>query len=270
MKIIDSNGFMKKMISQTLRILGLLVLAGSLTGCIYWIRAYQTYLQMDEFDRYFKVVVKDDFTLHFKEPILYSEDFVSLARLRSSQEFPTAEGKRWRYWFRKLDKRNKIVKPEIKFYSDLTFNKYDRIIAWSFSPLFLEIAPPKFLEVSLRSLGGAEINKDKMQLRANTDLIDKISAVLPKKQDVVAKLGEPIRIDDDKDQEIYLYRFRLQTHDIEKGYEDRALSEVRLSFDKSTQELTRMAGRFAGLKISINYRKFLDRTPDMQIQALSE
>lgn len=261
---------MKTITGRVLRSLVVLALAASLTGCIYWLRAYQTYLQMDEFDRYFKVVVKDDFTLHFKEPILYSGDFVSLARLHSSQEFPTADGKRWRYWFRKLDKRNKIVKPEIKFYSDLTFNKYDRITAWSFSPLFLEIAPPKFLEVSLRSLGGAEINKDKMQLRANTDLIDKISATLPKKQDVVAKLGEPIRIDDDKNQEIYLYRFRLETHEIEKGYEDRALSEVRLSFDKSTQELTRMAGRFAGLKISINYRKFLDRTPDMQLQAVSD
>lgn len=265
-----TSNLMKKITGRALRSLVILALAASLTGCIYWIRAYQTYLQMDEFDRYFKVVVKDDFTLHFKEPILYSGDFVSLARLHSSQEFPTADGKRWRYWFRKLDKRNKIVKPEIKFYFDLTFNKYDRITAWSFSPLFLEIAPSKFLEVSLRSLGGAEINKDKMQLRANTDLIDKISATLPKKQDVVAKLGEPIRIDDDKKQEIYLYRFRLETHDIEKGYEDRALSEVRLSFDKSTQELTRMAGRFAGLKISINYRKFLDRTPDMQLQAVSD
>jgi hypothetical protein len=265
-----TSNLMKKITGRALRSLVILALAASLTGCIYWIRAYQTYLQMDEFDRYFKVVVKDDFTLHFKEPILYSDDFVSLARLHSSQEFPTADGKRWRYWFRKLDKRNKIVKPEIKFYFDLTFNKYDRITAWSFSPLFLEIAPPKFLEVSLRSLGGAEINKDKMQLRANTDLIDKISATLPKKQDIVAKLGEPIRVDDDKNQEIYLYRFRLQTHDIEKGYEDRALSEVRLSFDKSTEELTRMAGRFAGLKISINYRKFLDRTPDMQLQAVSD
>lgn len=269
MKITDTNSLMKRITSRALRCLVLLTMAGLLTGCIYWIRAYQTYLQMDEFDRYFKVVVRDDFTLYFKEPILYSDDFVSLARLRSSQEFPMAEGKRWRYWFRKLDKRNKIVKPEIKFYFDLTFNKYDRITAWSFSPLFLEIAPPKFLEVSLRSLGGAEINKEKMQLRANTDLIGQISATLPKKEDVVAKLGEPIRIDDDKGQEVYLYHFRLQAYDIEKGYEDRALSEVRLSFDKSTQELTRMAGRFAGLKISINYRKFLNRTPDMQIQAVS-
>lgn len=260
-----------EIIKKGLRVVVLLVLTLSLTGCIYWIRAYQTYLQMDEFDRYFNVVVKDDFTLQFKKPILYSDDFVSLARLHSSQEIPTPEGKRWRYWFRKIDHNNKVVVPEIKFYSDLNFNKKDRITAWSFSSLFLEIAPPKFLEVSLRSLGGAEINKDKMQLRANTDLMDKIAGELPKKPVVVEKLGKPLRIDQEKDQEVYVYHFLLETHDIEEGYEDRALSEVKLTFDKSTQELTRMSGRFAGLKVSINYRKFLDSsTADMQIQASSK
>jgi hypothetical protein len=57
---------------------------------------------------------------------------------------------------------------------------------------------------------------------------------------------------------VYLYHFLLETHRIEKGYEDRALSEVKISFDKKTQELIRMSGRFAGLKVSINYRKFLN------------
>jgi hypothetical protein len=247
-------------VKQGLRVMGLLILACSLTGCIYWLRAYQTYLQMDEFDRYFKVVESGDFTLQFKKPILYSDDFIALAKLHSSQETPTAEGKRWRYWFRKVDNGGKIVVPEVKFYSDLNFNKKDRITSWSFSSLFLQIAPPKFLEVSLRSLGGAEINKEKMQLRANTDLIDKIAADLPKKTAVVAQLGEPLNVVDEKDQEIYIYHFLLETHDIEEGYEDRALSEVKLSFDKSTAELTRMSGRFAGLKVSINYQKLADKT----------
>jgi len=49
---------------------------------------------------------------------------------------------------------------------------------------------------------------------------------------------------------------------LEEGYEDRALSEVKLTFDKKTQELIKMAGRFAGLKVSINYKKFLDAKPD--------
>lgn len=242
-------------IKKSIRIICVLVLALSLTGCLYWLRAYQTYQQMDEFDRYFAVVVNDEFTLQFKDPIMYSEDFVSLSKLHSSEETPTLDGKRWRYWFRKVDRNGKIIKPEVKFYSDLNFNKEDRIESWAFSPLFLQIAPPKFLEVSLRSLGGAEINKDKKQLRANTDLIEKISADLPKKAAVLSHLGKPLGILHEKNHDVYIYHFLLQTHDIEEGYEDRALSEVKLNFDKSTDELTRMSGRFAGLKVSINYKK---------------
>lgn len=240
----------------------LIVLVGTLTGCAYWWRAYQTYLQMEEFDKYFSVVAADDFTLQFKEPIMLSEDFVSLARLRPTEEKPSPEGKHWRYWFRKVDGYKKMVSPEVKFHSDLDFNKKDKLVSWSFSSLFLDIAPPKFLEASLRSLGGAEINKDKMQLRGNTDAVEKIAADLPKKPTVIARLGQPFDVKKEKEQEIYVYRFLLDTKTIDEGYEDRALSEVKLSFDNKTQELTRMAGRFAGLKISINYRKFQDKSAD--------
>ncbi len=247
-----------EIIKRVLQVICLLILSGSLSGCIYWIRAYQTYLQMDDFDRYFNTVTTDEFTLQFKEPILYSKDFVSLSRLYASEDVPTIEGRRWRYWYRKVDANNKLIVPEVKFYSDLNFNKEGRIIAWTFSSLFLEIAPPKFLEVSLRSIGGAEIDKEKRQLKANSKLIDKISEDLPRKSAVLAKLGKPLEIKDDGDVEVYMYHFLLETHHIIKGYEDRTLSEVKLSFDKKTQELIRMSGRFAGLKISINYRKFLD------------
>jgi len=244
-------------IRRIFRVVSLFVLAGLLSGCIYWIRAYQTYLQMDEFDKYFSVAAKDDFTLAFKKPIMYSKDFVSLAKLEPSEKIPAIDGsKRWRYCFRKIDKDKNIISPEIKFYSELGFNNKDRIIAWSFSSLFLQIAPPKFLEVSLRSIGGAEINKEKKQLRAKTDLMDKIQADLPKKASVENQLGKPLEIVDEHENEVYVYQFLLETPKIEEGYEDRAISEVKLTFDKSTTELINMAGRFAGLKVSINYRNF--------------
>ena len=237
-----------------------LLLAGSLSGCIYWIRAYQTYIQMSEFDRYFKTVTTDEFTLHFKEPILLSKDFVSLSELYASEDFPTPEGgRRWRYWFRKVDANNKQISPEINFYSDLTFNKDTKIIAWAFSSLFLQIAPPTFLDASLRSIGGAEIDTEKQQLKANDKLLDKITEDLPKKSIVLAKLGEPLSVSDDGELEDYKYQFILETHHIEPGYEDRAVSEIHISFDKKTQTLAKMSGRFAGLKVSINYRKFLDK-----------
>ncbi|MGR9012952.1 MAG: hypothetical protein ACU83U_04840 [Gammaproteobacteria bacterium] len=252
-------------IKRGLRIIFLLVTIGTLSGCLYWIRAYQVYLQMDEFDRNFSVEANNEFTLHFKDPILYSKDFVSLSKLYASQDDPTTSGRRWRYWFRKVDGNNQPIKPEVKFYSDLNFNKENRLIAWSFSSLFLAIAPPKFLEISLRSIGGAEIDKEKQQLKANSALLEKISGDLPKKPAVLAQLGEPFEIKDEAEQEIYIYRFLLETPHIEEGYEDRALNEVKITFDKKNQDLVRMAGRFAGLKVSINYRKFLNEAPDVAL-----
>jgi len=249
--------------TPTLRLITVLALALSLTGCMYWIRAYQVYLQMNDFDRHFSVTAADEFTLHFKEPILFSKDFVSLSKLYASQDDLTADGRRWRYWFRKVDGNNNVIKPEVKFYSDLSFNKESRLIAWSFSSLFLAIAPAKFLEVSLRSIGGAEIDNDKKQLKANPALLEKIADDLPQKPSILAQLGEPFEIIDEPEQEIYIYRFLLETRHIEKGYEDRALNEVKISFDKKKQELIRMAGRFAGLKVSIDYRKFIDNSPNI-------
>lgn len=244
---------------KRLRIIILLFLLCAVSGCVYWMRAYQVYLQMGEFDRYFNIEVSEDFTLHFKEPIMLSEDFVALSKLHSSEEIALKDGKKWRYWFRKVNGYRKPIKPEITFYSDLQFNKENKLTDWAFSALFLQIAPPKFLEASLRSLGHAEINKDAMQLQGNTDNVAKISADLPQKATILAHLGKPFEIKSESNRLIWVYLFLLDTKNIEKGYEDRALSEVKLTFDKKTQELIRMSGRFAGLKISINYRKFLDK-----------
>jgi hypothetical protein len=248
-----------KKTSRYLRLLFIFSMLISMTGCLHWIHAAQTYRQMSEFDRYFAVSAKEDFTVHFKEPKLFSEDFVALAKLQPSSETKTADGnKLWHYLFRKVDKDNKLVEPEISFYCDLTFGKEDRVNDWTFSKMFLQIAPAEFLEASFRSLGGAEINEEKKQLRAKAELAQKIAADLPKKAAVVKQLGEPLEIVEEEKLQIYRYMFKLDAKNIEEGYEDRAISEVKIMFDKNTTELVKMSGRFAGLKISINYRDFLE------------
>lgn len=237
------------------------LLALALTGCLAWWRAYQVYQQLDEFDRNFTVTVADDFTLGFKHPVMYSEDLVSLSGLFPSVITPERRGQHWRYRFRKVDAKYQAVKPEVKFYFDLSFNRYDRLSAWAFSPLFLQIAPPEFLEVSLRSLAGAEINKGAKQIKTRADQVGKVSAALPKKAVVLRALGAPVEVvKAGADEERYLYYFLLDSLEIKRGYESRALSQVKLTFDTSTQELIKMSGRFAGLKISISYRNYLDKT----------
>jgi len=235
----------------------LLFLISTLTGCFYWVRAYQTYLQMDDFDQYFAITAADEFNISFRDPILYNEDFVSLSKLQPSEKISRKAGESWRYWFRKVDQQGNIVQPEVKFYFDLSFNQEQRLTLWSFSSLFLEMAPAEFLEISIRSLGGAEINQGKRQLRANTDLIEKIDADLPQRKQMLSQLGQPLEIEHTDGQDVYHYHFQLETEGVEEGYEDRALSIVKLIFDNKTDEMIKMSGRFIGLKISINYKKFV-------------
>ena len=242
-----------------LRLILVFSLLLSMTGCIEWLHAFQTYLQIREFNQYFTTSAQEDFTVHFKQPKLLTDDFIALARLRPSRETALPNGqKHWRYLFRKVDKNNVLIQPEISFYCDLLFDKEDHVNDWVFSKMFLQIAPAEFLEASFRSLGSGEINEDKKQLKAKAELAEKIAADLPKKAVVVQHLGEPLEITDEEKWQIYRYQFQLDAHQIEEGYEDRALSEVKLMFDHKTQELVKMSGRFAGLKISINYRDFLE------------
>ncbi len=233
------------------------VIACSLSGCIYWVRAYQTYLQMNEFDQHFYTKTTDKFTLHFNDPILVSDDFISLANLYPTEEKSNSDGKTWIYFFRKVDQKKQLIKPEVNFYSEINFNEEGKIINWSFSSLFLQIAPPQFLDASLRSIGSASIDTEKKQLRANTELLEKIQADLPKKDIVIDKLGSPLEMIDDQEFEVYRYQFLLDTPHIEEGYEDNALNEIKISFDKKTQKLSKMSGNFAGLKVSIDYRDFV-------------
>ena len=247
---------MSQVLVRLVRGILILSLLISLTGCFYWWRTYLTYLQLGEFDKYFSISVAEDFTVHFKHPVLLSEDLVSLAKLRASEEIKTPSGQLWHYRFRKLDNQGDILFPEIQFTLSPRFNLENEVIALSFSRIFLQIAPPEFLELSIRSVGSGVIDKDKRQLKVDTDKVHKINAELPLKNVVLANLGEPFEIKEDETHEVYLYYFMLEAHGIIKGYEDRALSTIKLTFDKETQEMIKMSGRFAGLKISINYRKY--------------
>ncbi len=247
---------MKNRLNSLVRLLIIGSLMISLTGCFYWWRAYQTYLQMGEFDDNFSIRVTDDFSVQFKDPLLFGADIVTLAKLHPSKEIDTPAGQQWQYIFRKVDQAGNILLPEIMFYCQLDINQDNKVTSVSFSALFLKIAPPEFLELSFRSLGSSKIDKVNRRLKVDTDKINKINADLPLKSTVLAQLGEPLFIEEAIDHEVYIYHFKLEAYDIKKGYEDRALSVVKLSFAKNTEEMTRMAGRFAGLKISINYKNY--------------
>ena len=227
-----------------------------LTGCVYW-RLYQTKVQMEEFNHNFAILVDEDFTLTFKQPLIFSDDVLYLTKLQPTQKKQQNTEQSWKYVFRKVDDQNRVLQPEIKFHWGMTFDQNQLMTSWSLSSLFLQIAPAEFLERSIRSLASAEIFTVSKQVKADLDVVEKVSAVLPKRLDIERHLGEPLSTEQRKDKLVYRYRFLLDSPDIETGYEERAISIIKLYFDNESDDLIKMSGRFAGLKIAIDYRKLI-------------
>lgn len=248
------RGQLKK---SRLQVLLVLIIAGLLSGCVYW-RLYQTKQQLNDFDRYFSVQSSDNFTWHFKEPLIYSDDFIYLSKFQPSSIETIKAGQRWRYLFHKVDKSGQPVVPAVSYYFELRFNQQQRLTDWLLSPLFLQMAPADFLEVSLRSIGRGKLNQAKRQIKVDAQAMEKTTAELPKKANVIAHLGAPLEVVRDAEFSVYTYHFLLTTPEIKEGYEDRALTVVKLSFDEQ-DNLVKLAGRFVGVKLKIDYRKYLQK-----------
>ncbi|MGR9072011.1 MAG: hypothetical protein ACU833_02985 [Gammaproteobacteria bacterium] len=219
-----------------------------------------TKLQMEDFDEKFAFVVDKDFTLLFHDPLIDSKDLLNLAKIQPTTKESLSGDKLWRYTFRKVDVDNHLIEPEVNFHWDLTFNDKNRLKAWTLSPKFIKMAPPLFLEIYLRSLADAEIDSLSNQVKVDTDSLGKIMADLPKRDEIQSTLGEPLKFYKKRNQKTWVdvYRFLLDSPKIEEGYESRAITTVKLSFDEKTNELVSMSGRYAGLKIKINYRKLIE------------
>jgi len=243
------------MVTKYSRFVIILLLSGVISGCVYW-RLFQIKMQLNEFDKYFSVIAAEDFTWHFKQPLIYSADFTFLSKLQPSSIQSEPYGQKWRLLFRKIDEQGELTRPEVNYFFTLKFNQEQLLTDFSLSPLFLNMAPAKFLKASLRSLGSGNIYESRRQLKVSADKLLKISAQLPKQSKILQYFGQPLEKTEEDGLNVYSYHFRLETPHIEKGYEDRALSVLKLWFDKSSKELVKFGGRFAGLKLRIDYREY--------------
>lgn len=236
-------------------LLALLVAAG-LSGCV-WLRLLELKNQLADFDRHIRVEVADrHFILNLLHPVLLSEDFTALAKLHPSRVASLPQGYRWFLDFRAEGQPGK-PRPEHTLVFAMTFTRDNRLAAFDFSPLFLEMAPAAFLEASIRSLGLGKVDRDKQQLRVDPEDLPRLAAKLPNRKTILAVLGAPAEEFAADGLKVLLYRYRAEAAPVEPGYEKRRLAEAKLYFDPARDELVRLAGKFAGLKLAIDYRKLL-------------
>jgi hypothetical protein len=235
------------------RALLLLLLVYCLSGCV-WLRLLQLKHQLEHFDENFATLASDHFTLIFKHPVLLNDDFVELAKLQPTSKAQTPEGSRWIQAFHKIDGQGRL-QPGVDFFFTLDFDQDDRLIRWDFSPVFMAMVPAQFFEDSIRSLAKGKVDQANRKFRVDPKDRAIITVRPPTIAEITAVLGEPLESSEEDGKKIYLYRFVVDSPHIDKDYLDRGITDVRLFFDPKTQEMTRMGGRFIGLKININLQK---------------
>lgn len=235
------------------------LIAALLTGCV-WFRLLEIKNQLADFDENIRIEVVDKhFIVHFKEPVLLSEDFLYLSKLNPSRVEKLASGAyRWYLDFHLDPAKTPEQKTKLVSFA-MTYTREHKLEAFDFSPLFVEMAPVAFLEASIRSLGVGKIDQDKRQLKVDPEDLPKLIASLPKSVDITRVMGPPESIVDENGLKILLYRFKADSLPIDREYEERRIAEAKLYFDPAKDEILGLKGRFAGLKLSIDYKKLAAR-----------
>ena len=104
-------------------------------------------------------------------------------------------------------------------------------------------------------------SQGKKQLKVDSEDLPKLTASLPKTWNILSVMGPPAGEIIEEGLRVLIYRFKADAMPVSKEYEERRLAEARLYFDPVLDELVRLKGKFAGLKLSIDYRKLTGRSP---------
>lgn len=247
-------------IRKSTSIVSLLLLAVGLAGCVY-LRLLEVKNQLQDFDRNFRVEVRGQLLVHFLHPVMLSDDFLYLTELEPTRIEKGPVGPHWVVDFHKLNASGQTESPRKTLTFTMDFDADRKLNRFGFSPLFLTIAPPEFLEASIRSMGRGSVDTSRRQLRVDPKDLPKIRARLPTRDSIIAAFGAPL-MEMQEPQEVHaFYRFLADTRPIRGNSGKNRLAEVRVSFDPATGELVRMMGKFVGLKLRINYRS-LQASPD--------
>lgn len=252
---------MRVLSNTTMKRLLMIAMLWVLAGCV-WLRLLEIKNQLADFDENVRVEVNNKhFILHLLNPVLLSDDFVYLSKLRPSRVEPERGGaSRWYLDFHFDPAKSPEQKSKTVSFV-MTYNGDQRLAAFDFSPLFVEMAPPAFLEASIRSLGAGKLDQGKKQLKVDPEDLPKLTATLPKTSHIVSVLGPPAEEVSENGLRVLIYRFKATARPVDKAYEERRVAEARLYFDPVPDELVRLKGKFAGLKLSIDYRKLTGRSP---------
>ena len=223
-------------------------LTALLTGCI-WTRLLAFKNQLAQFDRYVEVEDRDGLTLHFKKPVLYSQDVLFMMELEPTRRTTNGTAQSWFWTFRKIPSPTNAEPGDFDLTFSTTFT--NRLLTGvTLSERFLASIPKPLLLGSLRSLGHADI--DQKRRSATMRWVDH-GAVTNDWQSlnrgaVTQLLGAPYSVTTSNEISTCLYRYRLDSPSFKTN--ESLLARVRFSFRDATDKLARVEAVYGNFKIA--------------------
>ena len=218
------------------------------TGCVY-LRLLQFKHQLARFDRHFEADIRDGLKLTCKSPVLLDED-LTFFRLAPESRQRTGVAERWHFGWIKANLAAADDRGEHELTADFIF--VDRKLVRVILPerFFAFFPKPLFLTV-LRSLGHAEIDRERRTVRSTVDEKRDGTAGSPPpltQADLSAMLGAPLEMLPDETGPQWHYRYHAASPAQRSGRID-----ITLTLDRATQRVQRIKGRVFDATIDVNF-----------------
>ena len=232
-----------------------------LTGCVY-LRLLEVKNQLKEFDKNFRVEVAGGFVLHFLDPVLYDKDLLYLSEVEPTRREESENRSVWTYTFVKDATPEEKAETENEIVITMGFNSRKKLTDVTLCEHVLKIVPADFLELTLRALGSAEVDKKNRRVRAESSETRRFAFHPPSRQAIVNGFGQPWKEETLPDSRVLTYHYRLVSRYKDEKEKKRGLAEMILYFDPQADTLARMSFRYGNMKISINYMKYKKQLDD--------
>ena len=234
-----------------------LLLLCSMAGCVY-LRLLSLKNQFARFEENFSIEAGARLALHFNNPVLYDTDIIELTNLQPSRVDKNPDSSAFVFHFAKQEKAMPAASGKDLVFL-MNFNRDRKLEALVFSEAILKLVPPEFLELSLRSLGYAEVDKKRRQLRADSTRVVRRHLHAPGYDAIRLVLGDPMQEERTAQEWKVVYEYRLNTPTRDKQADTLRRTVVTLWFDPVSRELDQLSGNFAGLKLTLHYERMIQK-----------
>ena len=231
--------------TRVLLTIGLVIGLLLCSGCVY-LHLLQLKLQLADFDKNFEVDARDGLTLTFKNPVLLDEDVQSFFKWTPDTRKSVGMAERWHFRWVKDRVAADGGRPPVELAIDALFSEH-KLVRLSAPEAFFAASMPKQLALAaIRSLGHANVDKEKRRADSQLSASDLEAAAADRfltENGILAALGAPVEKRGTATAPEWWYHFTPGSS--HQHFGDGGAVDMTFTLDASTHRVLLMKGKTA-------------------------